>query len=175
MRVYVASTQPLLSTVWGESIQGTAPESPRSSTDWSMGSMDTRKSRWSNKSPSVPEYSEPGGKDVQMYPVHRKKRGRPKKDRQPLGYRYKEPVPHVPIAHSTRSRSTRGSTTYSTPAVSEMGSVPGSTPAISSKDNLEMGMDAHNYAPLKSWSVSSKELMPPPRVPTKEIRVQAKS
>ena len=33
------------STVWGESIQGTAPDSPRSSTDWFMGSIDTRKSR----------------------------------------------------------------------------------------------------------------------------------
>ena len=126
-----------------------------------MSSVDSRQSKWSVQVSRAPGYKEPKTADASMYPAQRRKRGRPRKERKPLGYRHNQPLPPAPVAHSTRSRSTRSSVVSSTPAASAMESVPSST------DNLEPGMDALNYAPVKTWSASSKELMPPPREPVK--------
>ena len=144
-----------------ESPRSTRSESPCESTDWDMMSENSHQSKWSVQASRIVKRSAPHSSDVPMYPVQRRKRGRPRKERKPLGCRYNQSLPPAPVSHGTRSRSTRCSVVSSVPAESELESVPSST------DNLEPGTDFLTYKPAQTKSVSSKELMPPPRGPVK--------
>ena len=88
---------------WEESSQSTKSGSPCKSTDWDMSSVDSHQSRWSVQASRAVNFKEPRPPDVPMYPAQRRKRGRPRKERKPLGYRHNQPLPQAPVAHSTRS------------------------------------------------------------------------
>ena len=150
----------------GEPLGQTPSQPLGSSTDWKMGSASMCSSKRSVQTSSVRSYQDSKISDVPMYPVQRRKRGRPKKPRQPLGYRPGQPLPSASVANSTRSRSTRGKSVL---VESELESVPSST------DNLEPGADFRTYTDARMQSASSKELMPPPNKPIKRRLERAPS